>query len=327
MLGNWEYFSQTNSNADHIPPEDKWKWVDDLTTLEIIDLITVGLSSYNFRNHLASDIPTHGQFIEPQNLKTQQYINTLNTWSEEHKMKLNVKKTKIMLINFTKKHQFATRVKLRGVNIEQITKAKILGLILSDDLSWDANCDAIIKKCNMRMQLLRKVASFGTDIETMKIIYIQIIRVILEGSCQVWDGGLTTKNRRSLERCQKLCLKIILPNTSYKEAMKKLNLDDLQTRRTKLTLRFAKLNKTEGKLSHLFKNNPKTHMMKTRHKDNFTTMAYTKRFQNSPILNMQKLLNQLKKLTGFGHVPVNYEHLLMPLPPCGYTQHVLPSLE
>ena len=69
---------------------------------------------------------------------------------------------------------------------------------------------------------------------------------------------------------------------SYKEAMKRLNLDDLQTRRTRLTLRFAKLNKTKGKLSPLFKSNPKTHMMKTRHEDNFTIMAYTKVFKIHP---------------------------------------------
>ena len=48
------------------------------------------------------------------------------------------------------------------------------------------------------MQLLRKVASFGTDPEVLKLIYVQIIRVILEQSCQVWDGGLTQKERRSL---------------------------------------------------------------------------------------------------------------------------------
>ena len=161
-----------------------------------------------------------------------------------------------MLINFTKKHQFATRVQLRGANAEQVTKAKILGLILSDDLSWDANCQAIIKKVNMRVQLLRKVASFGTDTETMKLIYIHIIRVVLEGLCQVWNGGLTSKNRRALERWQKMCLKVILPVLTYKEAMKRLNIEDLQKRRSKFTLKFAKLNSKEGKLSHLFEKNP-----------------------------------------------------------------------
>ena len=48
VIGNWEYLSQTNGNADHIPEEDMWKWVDDLTTLEVVDLITIGFSSYNF---------------------------------------------------------------------------------------------------------------------------------------------------------------------------------------------------------------------------------------------------------------------------------------
>ena len=68
VLGNWEYLSQTNNNANHIPVEDKWKWVDDLTTLEIINLIAVGLASYNFRQHVPSDIPVHGQYVKPENL-------------------------------------------------------------------------------------------------------------------------------------------------------------------------------------------------------------------------------------------------------------------
>ena len=139
------------------------------------------------------------------------------------------------------------------------------------------------------------MASFGTDPEVLKLIYIQIIRVILEQSCQVWDGGLTIKNRRSLERCQKLSLKIILPNIPYKEALKRLHLEDLQTRRTKICLKFGKLNQNEGKLAHLFQPNPKIHNMKTRHSRLYTTMTHTKRFQNSPIIMMQKLLNELKK--------------------------------
>ena len=53
--------------ADHIPVEDKWKWVDDLTTLKIVNLIAVGQASYNFRQHMASGIPVHGQYVKPEN--------------------------------------------------------------------------------------------------------------------------------------------------------------------------------------------------------------------------------------------------------------------
>ena len=57
-----------------------------------MNLIAVGLASYNFRQHVASYIPVHGQFVSPENLQTQEYITTLDTWSGEHKMKLNEKK-------------------------------------------------------------------------------------------------------------------------------------------------------------------------------------------------------------------------------------------
>ena len=204
---------------------------------------------------------SHGQYVAPENLKTQQYITTLNLWSIEHKMKLNKKKTTIMLVIFTKKHQFATRLKLSDTNIQQVSQFKVLGTILSNNLSWDANCAQIIKKCYSRMQLLRKVASFGTDPHIMKTIYTQIIRVVLEGSCQVWAGSLTIKNKKALERCQKLCLKIILPSKTYKEVMKTLDIEDLETRRTRITLRFAKNARHHQKLNTHLRNNPKTHKM------------------------------------------------------------------
>ena len=129
----------------------------------------------------------------------------------------------------------------------------------------------------------------------MKPIYIQIIRVILEGSCQVWDGGLSIKNRRSLERVQKQCLRIISPNQRYKEALKQLDIEDLQTRRTKLVTRFAKLNKNDGKIAHLFEKNYKIHNMKTRNARKFIVKGNTNRYLNSPILHMKRLLNNIIK--------------------------------
>ena len=100
------------------------------------------------------------------------------------------------------------------------------------------------------MQLLRKVESFGTDPLIMKTIYIQIIRVVLEGSCQVWAGSLTMENKKALERCQRLCLNIILPNKMYKEAMTSLSIEDLETRRHRITIKFAKNAKYPKNSSH-----------------------------------------------------------------------------
>ena len=120
----------------------------------------------------------------------------------------------------------------------------------------------------------------------MKLIYMQYIRVILEGSCQVWCGALTVRNKRDLERVQKLSLKIIIPSMSYKQALTHLNLQTLDTRR--------KIARIHLKLKHLFTHNNNIHTMQLRKKDTYMNHANTSRYMNSPILYMPKLLNELK---------------------------------
>ena len=209
-------------------------------------------------------------------------------------MILNEPKMKLLLVNFTKNYQFATRIKLNNTNIQQVNQVKILGTIISEDFSWNANCENIIKKCNMRMQLLQTVASFGANERDLKHIYIQFIRTILEGSCQVWYSGLTKKNISDLERCQKSAVKIISQNyTTYKKTLKSLNMDTLKSRYEMLTLRFATNAITHDKLKHFFPLNKKTHHMKTRKTEVFQKIhTLTERYEKSPIVHMQKILNE-----------------------------------
>ena len=51
-LGILEYMSQSNNSSDCVDSGDRFKFVDDLTILEIVNLLTIGLSSYNIKNHV-----------------------------------------------------------------------------------------------------------------------------------------------------------------------------------------------------------------------------------------------------------------------------------
>ena len=55
-LGLLEYLSQTNNSADCVGEEDRFKFVDDLTILEIINLLTVGICSFNIKQQVPSDM-------------------------------------------------------------------------------------------------------------------------------------------------------------------------------------------------------------------------------------------------------------------------------
>ena len=41
----------------------KYKFIDDLSILDIINLLMIGISSYNHRSHVASDIGEENKFI------------------------------------------------------------------------------------------------------------------------------------------------------------------------------------------------------------------------------------------------------------------------
>ena len=91
-FGIWEYLAQSNDNAECISESERFKFVDDLSFLEIIQLLSAGLASYNIKAHVPLDVPTHNQIILGKNLKTQEHLNVINAWTKRKKMKLNEKK-------------------------------------------------------------------------------------------------------------------------------------------------------------------------------------------------------------------------------------------
>ena len=121
---------------------------------------------------------------------------------------------------------------------------------------------------------------------------------LLEQSCVVWDSGLTRENELDLERCQKTLCKLILEENyiSYLNALSVLRLQTLKQRRKTLTLRFVERSLADGNLHDLFHKRRKTHDMQTRRTEKYNVFhANTVRYQNSPILTMQREMNKPKK--------------------------------
>ena len=119
-IGLLEYLSQSNNCADIVEESERFRFLDDLSILEIINLLTVGLTSYNIKLHVPSDIGTHNQYIPPQNLKSQKWLDWISDWTDKQKMKINEKKTKCMVFNYTNKYQFNPKLNIKGEQIDVI---------------------------------------------------------------------------------------------------------------------------------------------------------------------------------------------------------------
>ena len=143
------------------------------------------------------------------------------------------------------------------------------------------------------MQILHKLATFKINVQDMKEIYILYIRSILEFNCQVWHSSLTEEDRMYLERVQKVACRLILQSEydCYEQALKTLQLESLDRRRSALCLRFAKKCSTNPKTSSMFPLNPSPRYALRKPEKFFVQPSRTSRLKYSAIPQMQRLLN------------------------------------
>ena len=76
LVGLIEYFVKSNDNEDCVDLELRFKYVDDLSALELVMLASL-LSEYSFKQHVASDIGIDELYLSPSNLKTQENLHNI----------------------------------------------------------------------------------------------------------------------------------------------------------------------------------------------------------------------------------------------------------
>ena len=153
---------------------------------------------------------------------------------------------------------FATRLTVDGVKLDQLNEAKVLGVWLTKDLTWSKNTKEICKNAYSRISMITKLKYVGVGVEDLLDIYVLFIRSLLEYCCVLWHSNLTNENTDDLERVQRTCLKIILGDmyVSYTAALEMTNLKTLGERRGDRYEDFAKKCLKYQRLSHYFPPNP-----------------------------------------------------------------------
>ena len=109
-------------------------------------------------------------------------------------MVLNVDKTGEFIADFRRKHtNIKDPVFIDGKVIKQVDSFKLLGTHITRNLTWDVNCQDILKKARQRLYFLRKLNSFGVRQCILVNFYRAIIESILCSSITVWYGRACAK--------------------------------------------------------------------------------------------------------------------------------------
>ena len=292
LVGGLEYLVQSNDNADIVRPEDRFKYIDDLSLLQLV-LLSGLLTDYNFYQHVASDVGIDQKYLPASNYTAQDNLNYIGNWTKENLMKLNEAKCNYLVFSRSQEN-FATRLSVNNRVIDRLSVTKILGVWISEDLSWSRNCQEICKRAYSRLSMITKLKYVGVSLEDLLDIYILFIRSVTEYCAVAFHSSLTQDQSDKLEGIQKTCLKVILGEmyVNYQAALEMCGLQTLYGRRQKRCLDFAIKSVKHPRNRRLFPLNPVSNDHFLREKQLFrVNFARTDAYKDSTIPYCQRLLN------------------------------------
>jgi hypothetical protein len=106
----------------------------------------------------ADDILAYSTFIDIIDDHTQQFIDGMASWSEDNHMRLNTIKTQHMIIS--KKQQQPIQqftAALNNISHKRVDKYDYLGVVLNNDMNYDAQWEVTSSKTNPHIYLLKKL--------------------------------------------------------------------------------------------------------------------------------------------------------------------------
>ena len=157
-----------------------WKFADDNTISEVI--------------------------LKDEESTLQETMNQVADWSKENKFQLNPKKCKELRINFTKQSHSCEPVRINDQCLEIVKSAKILGMLITDDLKWNCHIENIVSKASKRLYLLRQLNRADVEESSLLQFYTACIRIHL----RIWLSSLSLKPARLLINGFRTCSKTSL---------------------------------------------------------------------------------------------------------------------
>ena len=301
LIDDLGFCGQMNNVGDLITQKKKvfeingmhLKYVDDLALVEAVNL-TNQLTLVSPENRPLPDTyrARTGHTLRVESSKVYEQLKNTVSYAENNKMKINLSKTKLILFNPCVSKDFMPEMVIENTRFELVEQIKLLGVVISSDLSWSANTQYITDRCNSKIWMLRRLKRLGASQEDLLDVYSKQIRSVTEFAVPVWNSSLTGNDIASLERIQKIALHVILGEQyqSYSAALKTTGLIKLSERRKKICLKFAKRALNNTKFSKWFKPNPRA-QKRLKQQKLCPVIARTERFEKSPISYLTKLLN------------------------------------
>ena len=214
----------------------------------------------------------------------QEALSDVMSWCSKNNLSINADKTKELLIFFGEGKSDIPKLNVNGSEIERVPHAKLLGIVISDDLRWGNHVQGIYKKASKRLFYLRQLKRSGLARNELTQIYKSLVRPIVEYCSELWSTSLTSELVSLVESIQVRACRIILPNMEYERACEELKLATLEERRfDAITKLFLKMQDHNHRLHHLLPPRRSSYYSLRHSYEYEPPKCKTKRHKDSPI--------------------------------------------
>ncbi|KAI5095921.1 hypothetical protein C0J45_14351 [Silurus meridionalis] len=127
-------------------------------------------------------------------------IKNFVDWCQRSCLQINAGKTKELVVDFRRHKLILSPVNIQGRDIVRVDSYKYLGVHLNYKLDWTNNTEAIYKKGQSRLFLLRRLRSFGVQGELLKTFFDSVVASAIFYGVVCWGSSISTADRKRLDK-------------------------------------------------------------------------------------------------------------------------------
>ena len=203
----------------------------------------------------------------------QDAANYTSNWCRENKMLLNT--TKSNQITFSlKKEITSSPITIDATDIAEVESTKLLGVVFDKHLRFSDHVTTIIDKCRPAFHAISKLRKAGVDDSSLALFYKSRITPLLSYAAPAWYPMISKQDRERLEKYQRLCLRVILPNVTHTDERQQITgIDDINVQLDISCLRYV--DKVRSNADHPLHNLTNLHSKSSRSGRRLSTKSRT----------------------------------------------------
>ena len=88
---------------------------------------------------------------------------------------------------------------INGESLLRVNNFNDLGILVSNNLSWDLHIESCVSKASQRLGLVKRTIGYDVSVPTKKLCYTVLVRPLLEHGVQLWSPS----NKKKLMKLEK----------------------------------------------------------------------------------------------------------------------------